>query len=182
MTEPRISQLRTQYQAGRSALFDAIMADGSSTRGIQTQLRKLSGLADGLLRDLWQQAGLPSSCSLVAVGGFGRGKLFPHSDIDVLVLMPDGTELGHDTELRTSIEQFIGTCWDAGLEIGSSVRTIAECITEATADITTQTALLEARRITGARTLFKALQEARARVRASASCKARAPFTGRPCL
>ena len=77
MNDPSIPQLREQYQARRATLFDAIMAGGSSTRGIQTQLRKLSHLADGLLRDLWQLAGLPGHLSLVAVGGFGRGKLFP---------------------------------------------------------------------------------------------------------
>ena len=77
MTDPRIHELRQHYQTQRSALFDAIMAGGSSTRGIQTQLRKLSHLADGLLRQLWQLAGLPGTLSLVAVGGFGRGKLVP---------------------------------------------------------------------------------------------------------
>ncbi len=90
MNDPRIPQLREQYQAQRSALFDDIMAGGSSTRGIQTQLRKLSQLADGLLRDLWHLAGLPGRLNLVGVGGFGRGKLFPYSDIDVLLLLPEG--------------------------------------------------------------------------------------------
>ena len=160
MNDPSIPQLREQYQARRATLFDAIMAGGSSTRGIQTQLRKLSHLADGLLRDLWQLAGLPSHLSLVAVGGFGRGKLFPYSDIDVLVLLPDGTDLEHDAPLRTKIENFIGSCWDAGLEIGSSVRTVVECITEAKADVTVQTALLESRRITGSTQLYKLFQEA----------------------
>ena len=160
MNDPSIPQLREQYQARRATLFDAIMAGGSSTRGIQTQLRKLSHLADGLLRDLWQLAGLPGHLSLVAVGGFGRGKLFPYSDIDVLVLLPDGTDLEHDAPLRTKIENFIGSCWDAGLEIGSSVRTVVECITEAKADVTVQTALLESRRITGSTQLYKLFQEA----------------------
>ena len=138
MNDPRISSLREQYQARRAAVFDAIMAGGTSTRGIQGQLRKLSHLADGLLCDLWQWAQLPGSLSLVAVGGFGRGTLFPHSDIDVLLLLPAGTDLDNEATLRTQIEQFIGSCWDAGLEIGSSVRTIAQCITEAEADVTVQ--------------------------------------------
>ena len=160
MTDPRIPPLRTQYQAQRSALFDDIMAGGSGTRGIQTQLRKLSNLADGLLRSLWQLAELPSSLSLVAVGGFGRGKLFPYSDTDVLVVLPGDTDLDADTSLRTQVEQFIGSCWDAGLEIGSSVRTIDQCITEAQADVTVQTAMLEARRITGAAPLYTQFQAA----------------------
>ena len=160
MNDPRISSLREQYQARRAAVFDAIMAGGTSTRGIQGQLRKLSHLADGLLCDLWQCAQLPGSLSLVAVGGFGRGTLFPHSDIDVLLLLPAGTDLDSDATLRTQIEQFIGSCWDAGLEIGSSVRTIAQCITEAEADVTVQTALLESRCITGAQPLYQQFQQA----------------------
>ena len=160
MNDPRISSLREQYQARRAAVFDAIMAGGTSTRGIQGQLRKLSHLADGLLCDLWQWAQLPDSLSLVAVGGFGRGTLFPHSDIDVLLLLPAGTDLDSEATLRTQIEQFIGSCWDAGLEIGSSVRTIAQCITEAEADVTVQTALLESRCITGAQPLYQQFQQA----------------------
>jgi len=160
MNDPRIPQLREQYQARRATLFEAIMAGGSSTRGIQTQLRKLSNLADDLLRDLWHLAGLPDHLSLVAVGGFGRGKLFPHSDIDVLVLLPDGTDLEHEVPLRTRIEHFIGSCWDAGLEIGSSVRTVVQCITEARADVTVQTAMLESRRITGSAPLYRQFQSA----------------------
>ncbi|MEG0922894.1 MAG: [protein-PII] uridylyltransferase [Comamonas sp.] len=163
MTDPRIHELRQHYQTQRSALFDAIMAGGSNTRGIQAQLRKLSNLADGLLLDLWRLAGLPDAISLVAVGGFGRGKLFPHSDIDVLLLLPADTDLDSDALLRTQIEQFIGSCWDAGLETGSSVRTVAQCIAEAEADVTVQTALLESRRITGAHPLYTQFQASLAR-------------------
>ncbi|MDN5540017.1 [protein-PII] uridylyltransferase, partial [Comamonas sp.] len=57
-------------------------------------------------------------------------------------------------ELAASIEQFISSCWDAGLEIGSSVRSIAECLQEAAQDLTVQTAMLESRRITGSKALF----------------------------
>ena len=160
MNDPRIPQLREQYQAQRSALFDDIMAGGSSTRGIQTQLRKLSQLADGLLRELWHLAGLPGRLNLVGVGGFGRGKLFPYSEIDVLLLLPEGTDPEQDSELRSAIEQFIGSCWDAGLEIGSSVRTLSQCISEAQADVTVQTALLESRRIIGSPRLYHLFQAA----------------------
>jgi [protein-PII] uridylyltransferase len=75
-----------------------------------------------LLKSLWEHAGLPAGVRLVAVGGFGRGELFPHSDVDVLLLMPDGVA-GPRPGAQARIEGFIGSCWDAGLEIGSSVRT-----------------------------------------------------------
>ena len=98
---------------------------------------------------------MPASATLVAVGGYGRGELFPYSDIDVLILLPSAP----DDALREKLEQLVQLFWDLGLEIGHSIRTIDECMTESEADITVQTSLLEARRITGSRQLFKDLQQ-----------------------
>jgi [protein-PII] uridylyltransferase len=149
-----LSALRTQYRADKAALLANIAASGASTRGINSLLRQLASRADLLLKDLWQRAGLAEPMALVAVGGFGRRELFPHSDVDVLVLLPEGQALDEQPELKLRIEGFIGSCWDAGLEIGSSVRTLPECISEAAKDVTVQTALLEARLITGSRKLY----------------------------
>jgi [protein-PII] uridylyltransferase len=117
-------------------------------------LKKLSSLADATLKVLWVQAGFEAPFALVAVGGFGRGELFPYSDLDVLVLLPDEESPESDPALKARIEGFIGSCWDAGLEIGSSVRTVAECLKESALDVTVQTSLLEARLITGSNALF----------------------------
>jgi len=94
----------------------------------------------------------------VAVGGFGRDQLFPYSDVDVLLLLPDDRAADGCSVLRAQLEGFIGSCWDAGLEIGSSVRTIAECLAESAADVTVQTSLLEARQICGSTELFARFQ------------------------
>ncbi len=91
--------------------------------------------------------------ALVAVGGYGRGLLFPHSDVDVLVLLPDG---------RTpdaSVERFVGMLWDCGLEPGHSVRTVTECAEEAAKDVTVDTSLLEARLVAGNAGLVAKLAE-----------------------
>ncbi|MDD2882348.1 MAG: [protein-PII] uridylyltransferase [Rhodoferax sp.] len=152
MTE--LSALRTQYRADKAALISALSNSGASTRGVHTALHKLAALADGLLKNLWQRAGMTEPFALLAVGGFGRRELFPHSDVDVLLLLPDDQSPVLDAELKARIEGFIGSCWDAGLEIGSSVRTLAECLSEAAKDVTVQTSLLEARLITGSAALF----------------------------
>ena len=99
---------------------------------------------------------MPAKACLVAVGGYGRQALFPYSDIDVLLLLPDDMSPQDDPNLREAIERFIGSCWDEGLEIGSSVRNLQECMLEAAGDITVQTSMLEARRIWGDETLFAA--------------------------
>lgn len=154
-----VQELRESHRARKDQLFASLRAQGSSTRGIRSLLQKFGALADDTLRQLWELAGFPAGFSLVAVGGYGRGELFPHSDIDVLVLMPDGVTLDRDGDLKRRLEGFIGHCWDAGLEIGSSVRTLSECLAMAQGDVTVQTSLLEARLITGDRKLFAAFQK-----------------------
>ena len=154
------AQYRAQYRAHKAQLLQTIAAPTSSARAVRGVLRKLSALTDHVLRQLWHHAGLQAPCALLAVGGFGRAELFPYSDIDVLVLLPQGTALDADAPLQKRIENFIGSCWDAGLEISSSVRTVHECIAEAAKDITVQTALLESRHIVGSAALTRAFHQA----------------------
>ena len=147
--------LRSHFRARKAELLDSLASSGtSSTRGVRATLGALSDLADSTLKSLWQQAGFTPPYALLAVGGFGRAELFPYSDVDVLVLLPDLQSPMEDPQLKSRIENFIGSCWDTGLEIGSSVRTVAECLHEAANDVTVQTSLLEARLITGSDALF----------------------------
>ncbi len=156
MTE--LHALRDAYRSDKAALLAAMQSTGASTRGIRVLLRKLSSLAGNLLQTLWQRAQLPNDMALVAVGGFGRDQLFPYSDVDVLLLLPDGTAPEAGSALRTKLEGFIGSCWDTGLEIGSSVRTVAECLAESAGDVTVQTSLLESRLVCGNAALFAEFQ------------------------
>ncbi|MDE2311376.1 MAG: [protein-PII] uridylyltransferase [Betaproteobacteria bacterium] len=117
-------------------------------------LRAHAGLVDEHLRMVWQLLAMPPALALVAVGGYGRGELFPHSDIDLLILLP----LQPDEFLQQRLQELVGILWDIGLEVGHSVRTVAECMTESS-DVTVQTNLLEARLITGARPLFEEMRD-----------------------
>lgn len=148
------STLRTSYKLDKAAILGELAGSGASTRSVNASLRKLAARTDELLRTLWQMASLPKEMGLVAVGGFGRAELFPYSDVDVLVLQDTQSAQASDAHLKERIGAFITSCWDAGLEIGSSVRTVAECLSEAQNDVTVQTALLEARLITGNADLF----------------------------
>ena len=154
-----IQQLRDNYRGGKKALQSAMASSGASTRGVRGALQRLAALADACLQTLWQRAGLSGACALVAVGGYGRAELFPHSDVDVLVLLPDDHDPEADPQLKARIEAFIGSCWDTGLEIGSSVRTVSQCLAEAAKDVTVQTAMLESRLITGDSRLFGRMRE-----------------------
>jgi [protein-PII] uridylyltransferase len=152
-----LNALRSRYRENKSDLLQEIGQNGVSTRGIHSQLKALSRLTDQVLKNLWALADLPAAFSLVAVGGYGRGELFPYSDVDVLVLVPSAFDLQADDGVKSRIEAFIGHCWDMGLEIGSSVRSIDECVTEAQADVTVQTSLLESRLIAGWRKAYQQL-------------------------
>jgi [protein-PII] uridylyltransferase len=154
-----LSELRDRYRQDKQALWANIAGANSSGRGIKRFLIQLAHLADGLLSDLWQRADFHEGESLVAVGGYGRGELFPSSDLDVLVLLPDTANTDESSDLKIKLEKFIGSCWDSGLEIGASVRTLDECLVESAKDITVQTSLLENRLISGDKALYKKFKE-----------------------
>ncbi len=146
---------RGVLRAQKAGVLSSIASGGVSTRGVRQALVKLSKIADHALCSLWTQSGLTTPFALLAVGGFGRNELFPHSDVDVLLLLPDVRSADQEPALKAQIEKFIGSCWDTGLEIGSSVRTVSECLAEAARDVTVQTSLLEARLVTGNVELFE---------------------------
>ncbi|MDT8991595.1 [protein-PII] uridylyltransferase [Curvibacter sp. APW13] len=159
MTTPlSLPELRSRYRADKAALLDTLKTSHTAERSVRPLLGRLSKLTDAMLTQLWNAAGLGAPMALLAVGGYGRGELFPHSDVDVLVLMPNAFSTDNDSALKQRIESFIGSCWDAGLEIGSSVRSVGDCLAEAEKDVTVQTALLECRHITGNAALSKDFQ------------------------
>lgn len=141
--------LRLQLQVGKEKIFADFIENGR----LAPLFLGLRRLLDRLLKQAWYAIPMPPSCTLVAVGGYGRGELFPYSDIDVLILVAD-TMSADD---KAHIEAFVRLCWDASIEISSSVRTVSECIDQANHDITIQTALLEPRRIAGNAVLFNLL-------------------------
>ncbi len=102
---------------------------------------------DQILREAWAQFDWSEDAdiALLAVGGYGRGELHPYSDIDLLLLLDSA-----DHEIfRDSIERFLTLLWDIGLEVGQSVRSVDECASEAMADLTVVTNLMESRTIAG---------------------------------
>lgn len=152
-----VASLRARYRDGKASLIEHFRAARPTATAANQLLKGLARHVDATLTDLWNHAGMPAGAALVAVGGYGRGELFPHSDVDVLVLLPHGET---EDARRASIEGFITACWDIGLEIGSSVRTVDECVAEAARDVTVQTALLESRLICGTKKLYGAFKDA----------------------
>lgn len=112
---------------------------------------------DTLLQDIWRVFFSPDlrDIALLAVGGFGRGELLPHSDVDIMVLL----ENDYHEQYNDAITGFITFCWDVGLEVGHSVRTLEICLSEAANDVTVITNLMESRLLAGPPALYEELRQ-----------------------
>jgi [protein-PII] uridylyltransferase len=125
---------------------------------VETLVHARAHLLDAVLERLWRTR-LQGHCNdwaLVAVGGYGRGELHPCSDVDILILVPARL----DAAGLAALEHFVTFLWDIGLEVGHSVRTVAECAEESVADVGVMTTMLEARRLAGNLALFDAMRVA----------------------
>lgn len=153
-----IAALRNDFRTAKTDLLTRFQDARATAASASTLLLQLARLVDRTLTRLWDDVDMPKGAALVAVGGYGRGELFPYSDIDVLVLLPVVPSASGEDLCAPKVEAFISACWDIGLEIGSSVRTVDECVEEARRDVTVQTALLESRFICGTRARFDELE------------------------
>ena len=153
----------SQQAAEQKSLLQHTHQANRQAHSAGTPIAELIGayatVVDHLLCHAWLNHGLDKiNASLLAVGGYGRGELHLHSDVDLMILLADDC----DQESKQQIGKFLTTLWDTGLDLGHSVRTIDETVIEATNDITVITSLLEARILSGDQTLFDKLLTATA--------------------
>lgn len=132
----------------------------SPNEPIKPLLKARAEAVDSVMRHLWQQslADEPRAM-LAAVGGYGRGELYPQSDIDLLFLLQEEPS----AELGEHISSMLQALWDLGLRIGQSVRLVSECRELAEQDLTIFTTMLEARHLAGNAALLDALNTELAR-------------------
>ena len=152
-----MSDLRELAATSRQRLAEgqkSLIATWREKRSTPALLGGRAALVDQVLRDVWTALAMPETLALAAVGGYGRGELYPGSDVDLLILLPDDDHAEQDSPTAPQLEKLIGLLWDIGLDIGHSVRSVNQCLDEAERDITVKTALLEARWLAGSRPLF----------------------------
>ena len=122
-------------------------------------LRRHAALVDAFIVEQFDRARdageIPGQVAMVALGGYGRSELYPYSDIDLLLL--------HDqragSALQAAARALLYPLWDAGCEVGHSVRTVAEAVRFAREDFPFQVALLDARLVVGAAPLLEELRQ-----------------------
>lgn len=153
MHQDRILPLCKQAVADATEYLHGQFRGGTPTGEL---IRLRAAFMDALLRALWDRQDWDGAeIALVAVGGYGRGELHPHSDIDILLLLGD-----NDHGREQTLESFLTLLWDIGLVIGHSVRTVDECARKARADVTILTNLMEARTIRGPTDLMQRVRAA----------------------
>ena len=113
---------------------------------IERLIGRRCALIDTLVTAAWQRCiDAHEPLTLLATGGYGRGELYPHSDIDLLVLAEPATQ----TKCEPALARFFAMLWDAGLASGHAVRSIEQCVQAAREDIATLTSMMELRRLGG---------------------------------
>ena len=147
--DTQTTEWRAQLKKGQEQLQNEFFSKKNASKLLKSHAK----LVDNILKDIWRASNL-NDCALIAVGGYGRGELFPYSDVDLLILLPEDGNLVSNQK----IEQLVGLLWDVGLDVGHSVRKLDECIEEATKDVTVQTNLIESRQLAGNLALFKSFQ------------------------
>lgn len=125
-------------------------------QSVSTLLKEKSDFIDLILSCCWEHflGDYATQLSLCAVGGYGRRELFPHSDIDIVILLDSCDTAPYETAL-SDLFTFL---WDIGLKPGHSVRTIDECVSAAQDDQTIMTSLTEISLIAGQPALYEALK------------------------
>jgi [protein-PII] uridylyltransferase len=165
-----LSALQQDYQTASELLtpIKQYLADGNrviadrfeSGADVARLLQARSWLVDQVLCHCWSccMGDDADALALVAVGGYGRQELMPGSDVDLMLLM----SVVDDPRLNLQVETLLTFLWDVGLDVGHSVRTIADCVEQSLADITVITNLMESRLLAGSGSLYAAMQAATA--------------------
>ena len=145
--------IRAAVAEAQSSLEDRFRRGESA----ETLVAARSRFTDAVLGLAWRRFGLDvhPGRTLVAVGGYGRNELHPHSDVDLLILTRK-TMRGAD---REKVKGFLAFLWDVGLAVGNSVRTVRECADEARRDVTVATNLMESRFVQGSVPLLARMRE-----------------------
>jgi len=143
--------------AALKAADTALLSNFRDNAAIGFLVRLRAKVVDSLLLHLWRNcARTENDIALIAVGGYGRGELHPCSDVDIMLLVNQNLS----SKMEQVVSGFLTRLWDVGLDVGHSVRTVADCRREAAKDLTVATTLMETRLLAGPDSLYRAMASA----------------------
>ena len=146
----KLEEYKKQYKQEQKSLERDFVSKPDSA---ELLVKSRSDNIDRLLGNVWSSSGMSDDLCLAAVGGYGRGELHLHSDIDLLILIPSKSHKRH----QKRISNFLTFLWDVGLEVGHATRDMDDCVV-AIDDLSVVTSLLESRLLLGDKQLFKQMK------------------------
>jgi [protein-PII] uridylyltransferase len=150
------TELRDLYLTESARIQQEFAVGGTGSAAIAQRTE----LVEKILLRLWDELISPGAeaknFALVALGGFGRRALFPHSDVDILFLHADR---GTEDSLRDPVRNFCQELWDLRLKLGPTTRTVAECDQFDPQNVEFTISLLDCRFVAGDRQLFERLHD-----------------------
>ena len=144
-------EVRAHYEQGMAEITAQFQTNPGSRKAIRNRTVLIDRIITHIRRKGEQALPKMPKMAILATGGYGRSEMFFHSDIDLMFLVEEGKE----AQVTPLINLVLYLLWDLKLKIGHSVRSIPDAMVESLEDTTIRTNLLEARRITGSRTLAK---------------------------
>jgi [protein-PII] uridylyltransferase len=150
------TELRDLYLAESTRIQQEFIATGSGTAAIAQRTELVEKILLRLWEELISPGGESKNFALMALGGFGRRALFPHSDVDILFLHADR---GTEDSLRDPVRTFCQELWDLRMKLGPTTRTLAECEQFDPQNVEFTISLLDCRFVAGDRELFQRLHD-----------------------
>jgi [protein-PII] uridylyltransferase len=150
------TELRQLYANASARIQKEFISDRNGTQSIAKRTALVEKVLDRLWGELIDPAGEARNFALVALGGFGRRSLFPHSDVDILFLHADRST---EDALRDPIRSFCQELWDLRMKLGPTTRTLAECDQFDQQNVEFTISLLDCRFVAGDRELFHRLHD-----------------------
>ncbi len=136
--------IKERYSTESAAIFQIHRAGADGF----TVAARLTSLVDSTLSELWNASPISSTFAVVALGGYGRYELCPHSDFDLMILAENEKEKIAGSAM---IQQFLRSLWDTGFNVGHSVRTVQDCLNLYATDVDSWASILESRFVCGSK-------------------------------
>ncbi|HWC17333.1 MAG TPA: ACT domain-containing protein [Terriglobales bacterium] len=151
------TEIRQRYESGLDSLRKGFDSDGAGAAVVVGRSRLVDEVIENCYRQLIEQKIVPQNCvALVALGGYGRQTLLPHSDVDLLFLFKD---LKNETLYKDPLSRIYLDLWDLKIRASATARSVSECGNLDAQNPEFTVSLLDSRFLFGHRELFESVRQ-----------------------
>ena len=147
------SEVRERYEDGTAALRKSFEASGNGAAAVHGRSKLVDDVIHHCYQNLVEQGSVPPNCvAIVALGGYGRNTLFPHSDVDLLFLFKDAKQ---ESSYKDALSRVYLDLWDLKIRASATARTVEECGRFDPENMEFTVSMLDSRLLLGDRSLFE---------------------------